>query len=93
MKKVAIFDIDGTVFRSSLLIELTNALIQEGIFNSKVSKLYARNYKNWLNRKGPYWGKMVSTLFFFKFKLIFDIETIGESFDELDKTTQLEFML
>jgi len=54
MKKVAIFDIDGTVFRSSLLIELTNALIQEGIFNSKVSKLYARNYKNWLNRKGPY---------------------------------------
>jgi len=39
------------------------------------------------------WGKMVSTLFFFKFKLIFDIETIGESFDELDKTTQLEFML
>ncbi|PIW67782.1 hypothetical protein COW09_01670 [bacterium (Candidatus Moisslbacteria) CG12_big_fil_rev_8_21_14_0_65_36_11] len=40
-----------------------------------------------------WWGKMVSTLFFFKFKLIFDIETIGESFDELDKTTQLEFML
>ena len=36
---------------------------------------------------------MVSTLFFFKFKLIFDIETIGESFDELDKTTPLEFML
>ena len=54
MKKVAIFDIDGTVFRSSLLIELTNALVQEGIFNLKVSKLYARNYKNWLNRKGPY---------------------------------------
>jgi len=54
MKKVAIFDIDGTVFRSSLLIELTDALIQEGIFNSKVSKLYARNYKNWLDRKGPY---------------------------------------
>jgi len=54
MRKVAIFDIDGTVFRSSLLIELTNALVQEGIFNLKVSKLYARNYKNWLNRKGPY---------------------------------------
>jgi len=54
MRKVAIFDIDGTVFRSSLLIELTDALVQEGIFNSKVSKLYARNYENWLNRKGPY---------------------------------------
>ena len=54
MKKVAIFDIDGTVFRSSLLIELTDALIQEGIFSSKVRKLYSQAYKNWLNRKGPY---------------------------------------
>jgi HAD superfamily hydrolase (TIGR01490 family) len=54
MRKVAIFDIDGTVFRSSLLIELTDALVQDGIFHSKVSKLYARAYENWLNRKGPY---------------------------------------
>jgi len=53
-KKVAIFDIDGTVFRSSLLIELTEALIQEGIFSSKVRKLYSRAYENWLNRKGSY---------------------------------------
>lgn len=54
MKKIAIFDIDGTVFRSSLLIELTDAFLQEGIFHSKVSKLYAKAYENWLNRKGPY---------------------------------------
>ena len=54
MKKVAIFDIDGTVFRSSLLIELTDALIEEGIFSSRVRKLYSRAYENWLNRKGPY---------------------------------------
>lgn len=54
MKKVAIFDIDGTVFRSSLLIELTDALVQGGIFHLKVNKSYARAYENWLNRKGPY---------------------------------------
>jgi HAD superfamily hydrolase (TIGR01490 family) len=54
MKKVAIFDIDGTVFRSSLLIELTDALIQEGVFSSKVGKLYSQAYENWLNRKGSY---------------------------------------
>jgi len=54
MKKVAIFDIDGTVFRSSLLIELTDALIQEGIFSSRVRKLYAQASKSWLDRKGPY---------------------------------------
>ena len=54
MKKVAIFDIDGTVFRSSLLIELTDAFLQEGIFHQKVSKLYAQAYENWMSRKGPY---------------------------------------
>lgn len=54
MKKVAIFDIDGTIFRSSLLIELTDALIQEGIFPSKVRKFYIRTFENWLNQKGSY---------------------------------------
>ena len=54
MKKVAIFDIDGTIFRSSLLIELTEAFIQEVFFSLKVRKSYARAYKNWLNRRGSY---------------------------------------
>jgi hypothetical protein len=30
-RKLAIFDIDGTVFRSSLLIELTDALVRDGV--------------------------------------------------------------
>ncbi|KPJ57202.1 hypothetical protein AMJ49_01145 [Parcubacteria bacterium DG_74_2] len=54
MKKVAIFDIDGTIFRSSLIVELTDVFVQEGIFSSKVRKFYVRAHKNWLNRKGPY---------------------------------------
>ncbi len=54
MRKVAIFDIDGTIFRSSLLIEITEALIQEGIFPSKAQKVYAASYKKWLDRKGDY---------------------------------------
>lgn len=54
MKKVAIFDIDGTIFRSSLLIEFTDALIQEGMFPSQARKVYAKTYKNWLDRKGTY---------------------------------------
>lgn len=53
-KPVAIFDIDGTIFRSSLLIELTEALIQERVFPAKVRKVYARAYQNWLDRRGPY---------------------------------------
>lgn len=53
-KKVAIFDIDGTIFRSSLFIELTDALIQGGIFSKSVGAVYAKSYENWLDRKDIY---------------------------------------
>jgi len=53
-KKVAVFDIDGTVFRSSLLIELVNALIAGGVFSPKVRDEYSAEYKLWLDRKGAY---------------------------------------
>ena len=53
-KKVAIFDIDGTIFRSSLLIEVTEALIQEGLFPVKAKDVYAASYQDWLNRKDSY---------------------------------------
>lgn len=53
-RKVAVFDIDGTIFRSSLLIEILDALIQERIFPKRVTKEYARSYNNWLNRVGTY---------------------------------------
>jgi len=54
MKKVAIFDIDGTLFRSSLLIEITRALVREGIFPLQAEKIYLRAYKDWFSRKGSY---------------------------------------
>ncbi len=54
MKKIAIFDIDGTVFRSSLLVELTDALIQEGIFSVGARDNYIKAYQRWLDRKGTY---------------------------------------
>lgn len=53
-KPVAIFDIDGTIFRSSLLVELTEALIQSGIFTPSVRKSYSKTYENWIHRRGPY---------------------------------------
>ena len=54
MKKVAIFDIDGTIFRSSLLIEVTDALIAEGLFPASIKKIYTKSYQNWYHRKGSY---------------------------------------
>lgn len=56
MKKVAFFDIDGTVFRSSLLIELVNALIQSGVFPKEARDIFRVSYENWKNRQGTYEG-------------------------------------
>lgn len=53
-RKLGIFDIDGTVFRSSLLIEFTNGLIEEGIFPPRARKEIASDYLAWLDRKGNY---------------------------------------
>ena len=53
-RKLAIFDIDGTIFRSSLLIELVNELIDRKIFPSDASLEYEKEYLNWLDRKGSY---------------------------------------
>jgi HAD superfamily hydrolase (TIGR01490 family) len=54
MKKVAIFDIDGTVFRSSLLIELVEALIKAGLIPKEMRDEYKAEYEAWVNRKGSY---------------------------------------
>jgi HAD superfamily hydrolase (TIGR01490 family) len=54
LKKLAVFDIDGTIFRSSLLIELVDALIEEGMFKPGTAKIYARNKTRWLDRVGDY---------------------------------------
>ena len=54
MKKVAIFDIDGTIFRSSLLIEILNVLIERGNISESARKEYEKEHKMWLTRKGDY---------------------------------------
>ncbi len=54
MKRVAIFDIDGTIFRSSLLIQIVERLIEEGIFAGVARQKFAREEIAWLNRKGDY---------------------------------------
>jgi HAD superfamily hydrolase (TIGR01490 family) len=53
-KKVAVFDIDGTIFRSSLFIQLMEKLIDEKIFSQSVRRSYEREEKKWLEREGDY---------------------------------------
>src|SRR3989344_2007554 len=54
LKKVAIFDVDGTIFRSSFVIELTEGLVNEGIFDESARKSYEKELKHWRNREGGY---------------------------------------
>jgi HAD superfamily hydrolase (TIGR01490 family) len=51
---VAFFDVDGTIFRSSLLIELVEALIQEGVFPPEAKDIYYKEFTAWRNREGTY---------------------------------------
>ena len=53
-RPVAVFDIDGTVFRSSLLIELVETLIERGVFPEEAREKYAALQEEWLNRSGEY---------------------------------------
>ena len=54
MKKVAIFDVDGTIFRSSLLIELVEALTKEEVFPEETRQTYQKEFDAWRDRKDTY---------------------------------------
>ena len=53
-RKVAIFDIDGTIFRSSLLIEVVEVMIENKLFDFSARKEYEKEENEWLDRKGDY---------------------------------------
>lgn len=53
-KKVAIFDIDGTIFRKNLHFELIDELAWMGVFPKTVRKKLTMVYANWLEHKGTY---------------------------------------
>lgn len=54
MQKVAFFDIDGTVFRSSLLVELVEELINAGSFPESARDIYFEAHTAWRDREGSY---------------------------------------
>ncbi|MFA5994426.1 MAG: HAD-IB family hydrolase [Parcubacteria group bacterium] len=52
--KIAVFDIDGTIFRKNLAFELINELVWKGIFQKSVRKELMQHYTNWLAHRGTY---------------------------------------
>lgn len=51
---MAVLDIDGTIFRSSLLLELVERLIEQGVFPEEVRAEYEEERQRWLDRRGSY---------------------------------------
>lgn len=53
-RKMAVFDVDGTIFRSSLLIQLVDKLIEKEAFPKDAVRVYERAHLKWLDREGDY---------------------------------------
>jgi HAD superfamily hydrolase (TIGR01490 family) len=52
--KLAIFDIDGTVFRKNLHFELIDELSWRGIFSKGARRALVKTYARWLEHRGTY---------------------------------------
>ncbi len=65
-RRLAIFDVDGTIYRWSLFLEVVDGLVEEGIFPRKAHNEINKEYVLWLNRKlhyNVYLEKAVETFF------------------------------
>ncbi len=62
---LAVFDVDGTLFRRGLLPALTRRLVNEGIFSERVREELSRDYYAWVERRGSYetYDRLVVDLF------------------------------
>lgn len=77
--KIAAFDIDGTIFRSSLLIELVNELVREKIFSKSAEQEIEDDYHAWLNREGNY------DTYIYKVVEVYDKHIVGCRFKDVIK--------
>ncbi len=54
MQPLAVFDIDGTIFRKNLHFELINQLVLMGVFPEDVRTKLTTLYSRWLEHEGTY---------------------------------------
>src|SRR5919112_6196013 len=62
---LAVFDVDGTLFRRGLVPALTRRLVDEGVFPERVREELSRDYYAWVDRRGSYevYDELVVQLF------------------------------
>jgi len=64
-KKFAAFDIDGTIFRSSLFVELVDFMVNKNIMPLKSKTDYKNKLKLWKNRQASYEDYLQAIIEFF----------------------------
>jgi HAD superfamily hydrolase (TIGR01490 family) len=62
---LAVFDVDGTLFRRGLMPALTRRLVNEGVFSERVREELSQDYYAWVERRGSYetYDELVVELF------------------------------
>jgi HAD superfamily hydrolase (TIGR01490 family) len=83
-KPLAVFDVDGTLFRRGLLPELTRRLVDEKVFSERVREELSQDYYAWVERRGSYenYDNLVVELF--------QRELKGVSLEELRRCARAE---
>src|SRR5215207_7469097 len=81
---LAVFDVDGTLFRRGLLPALTRRLVNEEIFPERVREELSEDYYTWVERRGSYetYDELVMELFLRELK--------GVSVAELQRCARAE---
>lgn len=82
-RKVAIFDIDGTIFRSSLLIELVEVMIENKLFDFSARKEYEKEENEWLDRRGDYESYINAVV------KVFMNNIKGISYEDFDRASEI----
>src|ERR671918_1346391 len=64
-EQLAVFDVDGTLFRRGLLPALTRRLVSERVFSERVREELSEDYYAWVERRGSYetYDELVMELF------------------------------
>ena len=65
IEPLAVFDVDGTLFRRGLLPALTRRLVDEGVFPERGREELSEDYYAWVDRRGSYevYDELVVQLF------------------------------
>jgi len=76
---LAVFDVDGTLFRRGLLPALTRRLVDEGVFPERVREELSRDYYAWVDRQGSYevYDELVVQLFLRELKGVPVAQSLG----------------